>query len=183
MYDLIHYRSDELPPDLAVQIISYFRALMMDWAKGETRFHDPFAHAELFHHFVVVERGILISHADVSFRTMTHNGESYRVGCVGEVMTLTMFRGEGHGQRAVAAATDFIRSSADVGMLFTAPELEKFYNASGWTLVRDLKIAYGSADQPKYDDAFTMMVFASDAGKAHRTDFEHGTIYIGESLF
>ena len=68
MYDIVHYRSDQLPPDLAVQIISFFRVLMMDEAKGDERFHDPFAHSDLFDHFMVVERGMMISHADVSFR-------------------------------------------------------------------------------------------------------------------
>jgi GNAT superfamily N-acetyltransferase len=185
MYDIVHYRSDQIPPDLAVQIISFFRVLMMDEAKGDERFHDPFAHSDLFDHFMVVERGMMISHADVSFRTITFNGETYRMACVGEVMTLPNFRGEGHGQRAVSAATEFIlNSDADIGMLFTAPELEKFYGASGWTAGHNLVICYGSADAPKEShEEFTMMVFASEKGKSHRADFERGAVYVGEHLF
>jgi hypothetical protein len=106
------------------------------------------------------------------------------MACVGEVMTLTMFRGEGYGARAVAAATEFIlNSDADIGMLFTAPELEKFYAASGWAVMPDLGIAYGSAAQPALGDEFTMMVFVSEKGKARRADFERGVVYVGESLF
>jgi hypothetical protein len=184
MYDLVHYRSDQLPPDLAVQILSFFRVVMLDWAKGDERFHDPFEHSDLFHHFMVVERGMMISHADVSFRTITHNGESYRMACVGEVMTLPTFRGEGHGHRAVAAATQFILSSdADIGMLFTDPDLEKFYGASGWLTLGAPGIHFGDPAQPGFDDAFVMMVFVSEKGKAHHADFAHGPIYIGEALF
>lgn len=184
MYELIHYRSNELPPDLAVQLLSFFRVLMMDDAQGEERFHDPFTHTDLFHHFIVVERGMMISHADVTFRAITHNGEGYRMACVGEVMTLPNFRGEGHGARAVAAATGFIRDSdADIAMLTTAPDLEKFYGASGWIALPDLDITHGDPAQPELTDEYLMMLFLSEKGKADRAAFERGTVYVGEQLF
>ncbi len=184
MYDLVHYRSDEMPPDIACQIITYFRAIMLDWATGEDRFHDPFAHSTLFDHFLIMERGMMISHADVSFRTVTHAGETYRMACVGEVMTQSTFRHEGHGARTAAAATNFIvNSDADLAMLTTDPELEGFYNASGWVAVPDLDITHGDPGQPELTDEFLMMLFLTEKAKAHRADFERGIVYVGESLF
>ena len=91
----------------------------------------PLRHAKTMEHFIIVERGVLISHADVSERAITHRGETYLLCGIGEVMTNPNFRHEGHGQRVVSAATDYIRSSdADIGMLFTGTELEAFYNST-----------------------------------------------------
>ena len=77
---------------------------------------------------------MLISHADVSQHVITHKGKRYLLYGIGEVMTLPTFQREGYGRRVVEAATASIHNSdADIGMLFTAPELEAFYSISGWT--------------------------------------------------
>jgi len=153
-------------------------------AKGDDRFDHLLIHAEPMEHFVIVERGLLISHADVSERIITHEGETFRLGCVGEVMTHPAFRREGHGQRVIAAASDYIRAKdADVGMLFTMPELESFYGSGGWETVNTQGITFGDPAQPKFDNAFVMMLFVTEHGRAKRDCFNRGPIYVGSTLW
>jgi hypothetical protein len=85
----------------------------------------------------------------------------------------------------VTAATDYIRGSdADIGMLFTAPELEHFYAVDGWMALNDPSIQFGDPAQPELDaGAFVMMQYISDKANAHRGDFERGPIYIGEWMW
>ena len=185
MYDLAHYTRGAVPPEIDCQIRNSFSLIMNDDGVGEERFADPFAHSEVMEHFVVMERGLLISHADVSQRTITHLGETYRLCGVGEVMTHPAFRHEGHGQRVVVAATDYIFSrDADIAMLFTAPELGSFYASSGgWIALSNHDITFGDPSQPKLSDEFVMMLFLSDKAKAHHADFECGSIYVGQSMW
>ena len=185
MVDLAHYRRGAVPPEIDCQIRSAFSLIMNADGVGEERFADPFAHSEVMEHFIAIERGLLISHADVSERTITHAGETYRMCGVGEVMTHPAFRREGHGQRVVAAATEYIHSrDADIAMLFTDPQLEPFYASSGgWIALSNHDVTYGDPVQPKLSDEFVMMLFLSDKAKAHRADFEHGAIYVGDSMW
>ena len=185
MADLAHYPTDQVPPDLVAQIKALYDLLLVDEDDdGDPMFEEPFTPGLTLEHFVAVERGQLISHADVSEHVITHRGETYKLRGVGEVMTDPGFRRAGHGQRVIAAATDYIRSTdADLGMLFTMPELESFYGSSGWVTVDTQGIAFGDPDQPRFDDAYVMMLFLSDKAKAHRDDFTHGPIYVGKMLW
>lgn len=184
MYSLSQYRTAELPPEILGQLIAHFHLLLAYEAVGDDRFFDPFRHGREKQHFLIIERGVVISHADVSRREITHRGEHYRLGGVGEVMTSPTFQHEGHGTRVVEAATDYIlRSDADMGMLFTAPELASFYGQNGWVGLPDLESTYGDPAQPKINDEFVMILFVTEHAKQHRADFEQGSIYVGASLW
>ncbi len=186
MVDLVHYSSEALPPDLAGQFRALYQQVFMgDEADDEDPiFELPYAPGRRLEHFMVVEQGILISQADVSERVITHRGESYTLRGIGEVMTNPNFRRAGHAQRAVAAASDYIRTTdADIGMLFTMPELESFYGSSGWVTVNTQGISFGDPDQPRFDDAYVMMLILSDKAKAQRADFQHDPIYVGHLLW
>lgn len=182
MYEVQHVRSDQLAPEIGCQVSSYIRLQWLTHLKGDDRFWvliDPTGHVE---HFYIAERGVLISHASVISRTIAHSGETYRLYGLGAVFTYPAFQREGYGQQVVTAATDYIlRSDVDVGMLFCAPELAHFYAVSGWTAVNYPGIQSGDLDQPELDAGmFVMMLFVSAKAKAHRGDFEHGPIYVGE---
>ena len=184
MYELNQYSTRELPSDLVGQLVACFHLLLAHNALGEDRFFDPFRHGREKQHFLVAERGLFISHADVSERAITHQGESYRVGGVGEVMTCPTFQHEGHGRRVVTAATNFIlHSDADLGMLFTGDEIAPFYEHNGWIGLPDLRLTYGEPAQPKFDDEFVMILPVTEHAKNHLADFEHGTIFVGASLW
>ena len=184
MYDLNQYRTRELPPDLVGQLIGYYHLLLAHNAFGDDRFFDPFRHGRERQHFLIAERGLVISHADVSPQVITHQGESYRVGGVGEVMTCPTFHHEGHGTRVVTAATDFIlHSDSDLGMLFTGTDTAPFYEQNGWIGLPDLRLTYGEPAQPKFSDEFVMILPVTEHAKNHRADFEHGSIFVGASLW
>jgi hypothetical protein len=185
MTDLVHYSTEQLPPNIAAQFKSAYQQIFLgDGADDDPMFEEPFVPGRSLEHFMVIEQGVLISHADVSERVISHLGETYALCGIGEVMTNPNFRRAGHGQRAVTAATHYIRTTdADIGMLFTMPELESFYGSSGWETINTQGITFGDPDQPRFDDAYVMMLFLSDKAKAHRADFEHGPIYVGHLLW
>lgn len=178
------YAAGDLPLDVAAQVESFVRIVWGAQAKGDARFWHLNTISDPTTHFVIVERGVLISHTLVRQRTLNHAGETFSLYGVGAVMTYPAFRGEGHGQRVVEAATAFIRaSSADVGMLFTYADLETFYGNCGWVHLPDPGVHYGDPANPKFDDAFVMMLFLSDKGMAKRASFDRGPIYVGSSMW
>ena len=185
MADLVHHSTEQLPPDLAAQFKTLFEQVFLDDVVDENpMFESPFVPGRTLEHFIILEGDQLIGHADVSEHVISHLGETYRLCGVGEVMTHPDFRRAGHAQRAVAAASDYIRTTdADIGMLFTMPELESFYGSSGWETINTQGITFSDPDQPRFDDAYVMMLFLSDRAKAHRADFEHGPIYVGHLLW
>jgi predicted N-acetyltransferase YhbS len=184
MYTLREYTSDHLPAELANQVASFIRIFWLNENKGEDRFWELLPPNPTVRHFVIAERGILISHALVRQLTITHLGNPYKLYGVGSVMTYPAFRGEGYGRRVVEAATAYIlNSDADIGMLFTAPETAPFYEASGWAALNKTGVYYGDPAQPEYDDAFIMMLHVSEQAKVQRANFEEGTMFVGAFLW
>lgn len=182
MYEVQHYRSDHLPDAIYQQMSSFIRLVWLNHLKGEDRFWvlvDPTGHID---HFLIAERGVLISHACVNTRTITHAGESYVLRGLGAVFTYPAFRGEGYARQVVQAATDFIlKSDADIGMLFCAEKLVPFYASFGWEKLCNPQIASGDPAAPSFDhDDCTLMLYLSEKGRAARDIFEHHTVYVGE---
>jgi predicted N-acetyltransferase YhbS len=180
MYEVRQYPSPEVPPEIACQIASFVRLVWLNDLTGDDRFWSLEGEAGMTT-FVICERGVLISHANVIQRTITYQGESYLMYGLGGVFTYPAFRGEGYGGQVVEAATQFIRSSdADVGMLFCDPKRQGFYGNIGW-LPLDATILAGAEGQAQpVTDEPMMILYLSDKAKAHRTDFEGATIYVGE---
>lgn len=184
MYPVQHYASNELPADLAAQVGSFIRLVWSSDEKGEDRFwtiNDPSGEVE---HFVIAERGMLVSYALLCRQTITHLGHTYRLFGLGGMMTYPEFRHEGHGTRVVEAATNYLRGSdVDAGMLFTGPDLHPFYQANGWIPLKKEGVYYGDPAQPKFEDAHILMLYVSEHAKAHRDDFEQGDLFVGESMW
>lgn len=133
-YVVKQYASTELPPELAAQFASFVRLVWLSHLTGEDRFWTLLDPSGVTRHFVVAERGVLISHAAVGQRRIEHLGESYSLYTLGGVFTYPAFRGEGHGQRVVDAASDYIRKgTGDMGMLFCVPER--------WNFLRQKRLA------------------------------------------
>jgi GNAT superfamily N-acetyltransferase len=184
MYEVRHVRSDQLPLEISLQVISFVRIVWAGDQKGEARFWQMPDPEGVVEHFYIAERGVLISHGSVSRMTITHAGETYHVRGVGSVFTFPAFRNEGYGAQVVAAISDSIRSGdADVGMLFTGLDLHPFYRRSGWMTVNREGVYYGDPQQPKFSDAHLMILPVSEKGIAHRDDFERGLLYVGASTW
>lgn len=184
MVEILHYPASELPIEIGCQISGFVRLVWLSHLRGEDRFwtrHDPTSNTQ---HFVVVERGVLISHAGVIQREIAHLGESYRLMGLSGVFTYPDFRGEGYGTQVVEAATQYIRASGvDIGMLFTGLDLDPFYLPIGWERLRREGIHFGDPAQPQFDDSHLMMLYLSDKAKARRDDFEAGELYVGKGLW
>lgn len=181
MYPIQQYHWDTIPPSLAYQIASFMRIQWLHDLKGEDRFWNFFESPEVAAHFTISERDVLISHALVRRRVIEHLGKSYVVYGVGAVMTYPAFRGEGYGRRIVDATSDFISSSdADLGMLFTSPDLFAFYEKSGWSTLTREGVYAGDPQHPDYVDAHSMILPVSEKGRSCREDFERGNLYVGD---
>ena len=180
MYDVKQYASNELPVEIAAQFASFVRLVWLSHLKGEDRFWTLIDPTGVTQHFVISERGVLITHVAVGQRRIEHLGESYDLYTLGGVFTYPAFRGEGHGQRAVDAASDYIRQgTGDMGMLFCVPERWNFYGRSGWQHLK-AAITFGDPAAPQAStDEPVMILPISSKVEAHRADFERAPIYVG----
>jgi GNAT superfamily N-acetyltransferase len=176
------YPSPELPADLKCQILAYIRVEWWWVFQGANRFWDYTVKDTHPVNVIVVENGIVLSHAEVNWRTLEHAGEPYKVYGVSAVYTCPAFRKEGHGQKVVEAATQYIQASdADVAMLFCLPALTKFYERCGWTHMNSTQILAGEKESPHVDKVEQlMMLFISEKGKAKQSLFENTGVYVGK---
>jgi GNAT superfamily N-acetyltransferase len=185
MADVQHYRRyEEVPSDITCQIASFVRLVWLADLKGEDRFWKLDDPTGVRQYFVIVERSVLISHANVITRTITHAAESYLLYGLGGVFTYPAFRGEGYGQQVVDAATAYIRRSpADIGMLFCDPARWNFYGRSGWSRLKT-EILVGTLEQRQpFTEEPVMIIYNSARAKAHQNDFETQPIYVGEDTW
>jgi predicted GNAT family N-acyltransferase len=166
-----------LPEAHAHQIRSFIR---IHW-------HDEYLYdldAALFpserhpRHVVVHDRHALLSHARVIWVDFAHAGETWRLYCLGDVLTYPAFRRRGHGGEAVAAATRLIRkdAAADAAILFTDPATTAFYAAHGWEPVLSLTATFGHPVASEPSQGTAMMLFLSDRAKGRRAVFETQTL-------
>lgn len=101
------------------------------FGKGDEAFaDDDWAHALGGMHFLLDAEGEVISHASVVERTLEISGRPVRTGYVEAVATDPSLQGRGHGSTVMAAATEHIRSTFELGALGTGRHA--FYERLGW---------------------------------------------------
>lgn len=175
----IYPSNEALPPAYDCQIRSFIR---LTWHDGYAYdLNAPLLPPEIHpQHIVMAEQHVLMSAARVSWVMMEHAGQTYKLYCLGNVLTYPAFRRRGYGNQVVQAATDLIRtdSTADAAILLTDPELEGFYSQSGWEHIDGMSLLIGSRDEPVDDDPFAMMLFLSPKGQAAREAFTTQTVFL-----
>jgi predicted N-acetyltransferase YhbS len=175
----IYPSSEALPPEYDCQIRSFIR---MTWHDAyEYDLNAPLTSPEIHaQHVVMAEQHVVISHARVSWVLMEHAGQTYKLYCLGDMLTYPAFRHRGYGQQVVKAATDLIKAdaTADAAILLTDPELEGFYGQSGWEHIDGMAVLKGSRDEPIDYDSFAMMLFLSPQGEAGRAAFTTQTVFL-----
>ncbi len=185
MIEEIVYPSGEIPAHLKWQILSFLRIEWPDGFTGPNRLRDWISREE--DHpisFMLVEKDILISHAEVVWKYLEHAGETYKVYGLAGVFTYPAFRRQGYGTRVVALATAYIdRSDADVGIVFTQPHLKEFYSRNGWLPMEKTVVLIGSKRDPAVSDQLVLMRFLSEKGKKGRTSLETVPVYFGEDAW
>ena len=179
------YRSEELPADLRCQILSFLRIWWPEGFVGEKRLRNWISPEDEHPvHIVLVEAGILISHAEVKWKHLDHACEWYKVYGLSGVFTYPAFRRQGYGTEAVKAGTKYIdEQDGDVGMVHCDPELSGFYERCGWIPMKGSTILEGDPKKPVISDHLLMMRFLSEKGKRGRTAFEREPMYFGETVW
>jgi GNAT superfamily N-acetyltransferase len=183
--ELQTFADDELPAELKCQILCAHRIEWPGGYVGENRLRD-WVQRPRFHprHFLLVERGILVSYVGVVWKLLEHGGETYKTYGLSGVYTYPAFRREGHGRRLVDAATAFIRTSdADIGLFMCKPRNVRFYAAAGWIPMPRTALFGGPRSAPYPSGEVTLTGFFSEKGKRGRVSFETGPIFFDDDLW
>jgi GNAT superfamily N-acetyltransferase len=180
--ELLTYASADLPESLKWQAVSFLRVHYPDGFINENRLRNWITREDDHPiHIVIVEQGILISHTNVVWKHLDHDGVTYKAYGLTGVFTYPSFRGQGYGSKVVAAGTDYIlRSDADIAMLYCDESLMNFYARHGW-IYMDKSISFiEEKNRPvRVDDEILMMLFISAKGQRGRAAFERKPIYFG----
>ena len=175
--ELHQYENGRFPEHLKWQAVSFMRCAWPWIEDGKPR--DTYEPELQPTHFVVVDGELLVSYAATIVVALEHAGETCAARGLGNVFTFPGSRGQGHGGRVVAAATDDIAScGADVGALFCEPELAAFYARYGWQPMQGAVTLKGPREAPRPHNALRMMLFASEKGRREREAFRTGTLYV-----
>jgi GNAT superfamily N-acetyltransferase len=180
--ELLTYTSADLPESLKWQAVSFLRVHFPDGFINENRLRNWITREDDHPiHIVIVEQGILISHTNVVWKHLDHDGVTYKAYGLTGVFTYPSFRGQGYGSKVVAAGTDCIlRSDADIAMLYCDESLMNFYARHGW-IYMDKSISYIEEKNRlvRVEDEILMMLFISTKGQRGRAAFERKPIYFG----
>ncbi len=182
MVELQIYPDEQFPPELKCQALSFLRVFYPGGFTGENRLRDWITPAR-FHplHYSLVESGLLISHAEVVWKTLEHAGETYLTYGLTSVFTYPSFQGQGYGLQVVLAATDAVCASpADIAMFHCDPSLKLFYERCGWVAMEGTPTYLGDPSNPELSDELLMMRFLSDKGKAGRPAFQQFPLFFNE---
>jgi GNAT superfamily N-acetyltransferase len=171
----------ELPPLRKCQIHSFMRIEWTEGYMGQKQFREevwPEGEAQNTVHFVLEERGFVISHAGVVWKRIEHDGETYETGGLTGVLTFPDFRRRGYGTQVIEAATRYIvDKGADIGL--TTSHLRSFYTRLGWVPMEMTNILHGDPANPTVVDELVLMLFLSEKGKRGRVTFEGRRIHVG----
>lgn len=174
------YSGEDLPDAYAHQIRSFIRYLWFDIYQYQL---DPPIAQEHLHpiYVVMVEGDALYSATGLYWVTVEHEGQTYKLYGLGDVLTYPAFRKKGYGSALIRKATDIMRDDpdADIGLLWTQEHNFSFYENCGWERMPDVTITHGEKDQPDIEEEMPFMLFFSDRAKANRANFSRSPLYIG----
>lgn len=182
MAELLTFTSNEFPESLKCQAVSFLRVQWPDGFTGENRLRD-WVTREDDHpiHIVLVEQNILISHTNVVWKYLDHDGETYKLYGLTGVFTFPSFRQQGYASQVIAAGTAYIQmSDADIAMLYCDESLRNLYAKQGWNHMEISTTYIGTKEEPELvDDEILMMLFLSGKGQKGRSAFETRPIHFG----
>jgi aminoglycoside 2'-N-acetyltransferase I len=156
----------ELPAALQWQAVSFIRTVWPSIDGGLVREAYPSALHPTYY-TVTRDDDLLLSMAATYTTSVTSAGTSWVTACLGNVFTFPAFRHRGLGRMVVDEATRDIQDSiVDVAALLCDPDLQPFYEASGWEPVpASTTITTGG----EILDSLRMMLVLSDRAVAARS--------------
>lgn len=174
------FPSNTFPEHLKWQTLSFLRMYYPEGFTGENRLRDWVTREEDHPiHIVLVANNILISHANVVWKYLDHDGATHKAYGLTNVFTYPPFRGQGYGSQIVAAGTKYIRKSdADVAMLYCDEGLRDLYANLGWRHMEMSTSYTGTKEEPELvNDEILMMLFLSPKGQQAKTAFKTRPIH------
>jgi GNAT superfamily N-acetyltransferase len=171
------FRKLDLPRDIAVQIASYARFQWPHFIGRGTPLWESTPYPNHCLHFVLTDADVLISHAIVSARPLTHAGQTFMTYGLSSVFCYPTHRGSGYGERIVRDATDYVRQQldADLALLFCGERVKSLYFRQGWQHLPKLEVRY--ADNQLFNDGYVLTLLVSERARAH--DFESEPFPVG----
>lgn len=182
MAELRAYAKSAVPRDVALQIRSYQRMQWphLDEVIGAMLWDVPADSTART--FVVLDGEKLVSHAEANFRPIARAGYTFNVGGLSAVFTYPAYRGKGHAQQVVSAATAFLdQSDADLALLFCGESKRGLYASLGWVTMEAADIQYGDPQHPtRYEGGIVMVRYMSARRRAASSAFQCEPVYVGE---
>lgn len=183
MIRLLQFPQEDCPANIREQLILLMRR---EWPQAfeEMSEHIPWPENPETHptSFILIENNIVISHVAVPWKYIQHEGHTYKVFGLSEVMTNPSYRHQGFGLKLVKEATAFIeRNDPDIGMFTCQPALVSFYTQGGWEHIPNTNLIGGTREKPFRSDALglaTMMRFFSQKAQQNRSAFSKADIYL-----
>jgi GNAT superfamily N-acetyltransferase len=149
MIQLFQYPQGNCPKDISTQIVELLRA---EWPNTFKQAGPdwPTESAELKPtSIVLVDNGVVISHAAVLRKTINHCAENYLAFGLGSVVTRQSLRRRGFGRRIVEHATHYMKQEdADLGVFTCDSHLAAFYVFGGWEVTLSSPLVGGTIEEP-----------------------------------
>ncbi|GHO85898.1 GNAT family N-acetyltransferase [Dictyobacter formicarum] len=187
---MLQFLQEDCPQTVRAQIIAM---MQREWPQafagksdGEIAWPDNLATQPTS--FVLLADHTVICHVAVPWKIIQHEGESYKVFGLNEVMTRPAYRHQGLGLRLVKGAADFIeQSEADLSIFTCQPPLVSFYHQGGWEQASHTNLIGGTREKPFRSNTLglaTMIRFFSPRARQHRSDFTRADVYLelGENM-
>jgi len=172
--------SEELRREIAALLHRVWPDVCMAPEETIPAAHDKDFHARSFFSYA---DGRLVSYAGVVFKTIKHEGQTFKIAGLSSVATDPGYQGRGLGFRTVSAATRWVeQSNADFGIFTCEPSLARFYEQAGsWRIASDVILSGSRNEGALSSDTLPVVVLMrlfSTKARAFESILRHTTIYL-----
>jgi hypothetical protein len=186
MPEVLSFLKQDVPRDIATQIRCGIRFVWPQLNAGWTKIWTAPPGSPMDRRtFVLMDDELLVSHVEANIRKLEHIGETWTVGGLSAVFTYPTHRGGGHGERIVAAASDYLRNAEiDFALLFCGERVSSLYLRTGWEFWKQPPILFGDRNSPKVFDAYLVMgMMVSQRARDARAAIEGQPLYVGQNTW
>ena len=173
------YRPQDLPPLLKVQILSFYRCLWPWGFKGKDQYRDWITgQADAPQHLVIHHEDTLISALCIVSRTINFWGQSRKIAGFTGVLVYPNFQKKGVGLKLLERAIEIAEKDFSVICLHCDPDQVSFYEKSGFSPLRELKVMEGDPQNPTLNSG-VMMIKSQDDSLLHQLKNPSQPLYFG----
>lgn len=178
------FSHSDLPEEYRCQILCFLRIVWPEGFVGKNRLRDWITPKESHPiHFILEEKGILISHLEVVWKNINFNKISFKAYGLTGIFTYPAFRNQGHSKYLIEAAKKYITSKHDADFIIFHSSLENFYEKLGFLPMKTMTTLKGREENPDTSDETAYMLFISDLAKKNKKDLDNGVLFFGEDTW